>query len=124
MSHVLQCLCIALSLSLLIYVLYLVKRDKLQLRYSLLWLFLAVSVFFCSLIPSMLFELSQSLGFETPSNFIFFCAALVLLLISLGLSSIVSRQMISIKNLTQKIALLEHELTQDRPVVNDRNNDW
>lgn len=124
MSHVLQCLCIALSLSLLIYVLYLVKRDKLQLRYSLLWLFLAVSVFFCSLIPSMLFELSQFLGFETPSNFIFFCAALVLLLISLNLSSIVSRQMISIKNLTQKIALLEHELAQDRPVVNDQNNDW
>lgn len=123
MSQVLQYLCIALSLSLLIYITLLVKRDRLQLRYSLLWLFLAVSVFVCSLAPSMLFEVSQFFGFATPSNFIFFCASLVLLLISLNLSSIVSKQMISIKNLTQKIALLEHELTQDSLDSNDHGND-
>ncbi len=123
MSFVLRCLCIALSLSLLIYVLVLVKRDRLQLKYSLLWLFLAVSVLVCSLMPSMLFEVSQCLGFETPSNFIFFCSALVLLLICLSLSSIVSKQMISIKNLTQKIALLEHELTQDRLIAGGCDND-
>lgn len=108
MSFVLQIVMIGACLYLFLYVLYLVKRRKLQLRYSLLWLALAFVVLFCSLFPTLLFDVARALGFEAPSNFIFFCAALFLIAISLSLSMIISKQTNAIKNLAQRIALLEH----------------
>ncbi len=113
MSFLLQIVIVFSSLFLLACVLHLVKCRKLQLRYSLLWLALATVVLLCSLFPFQLFEVAMMLGFEAPSNFIFFCAALFMIAITLSLSSIISKQSIAIKNLTQKIALLEHTVCQD-----------
>lgn len=110
MSVVLQIVMVGACLYLLLYVLYLVKRRKFQLRYSLLWLALAFVVLFCSLFPRLLFDVARVLGFEAPSNFIFFCAALFMIVISLSLSRIISEQASAIKNLTQRIALFEHDV--------------
>lgn len=98
--------CILLS----VYVIHLVKHERLQLRYSLLWLFLALAMLVCALFPDPLFSIAAALGFEAPASFIFFAGMILLLLISLSLSTIVSKQQTSIKNLTQKIALLEHQM--------------
>ena len=117
MSFLLQIVIVFSSIFLLACVLHLVKCRKLQLRYSLLWLALATVVLLCSLFPFQLFEVAMMLGFETPSNFIFFCAALFMIAITLSLSSIISKQSIAIKNLTQKIALLEHSVCRDESML-------
>lgn len=101
--------CILLS----VYVIHLVKHERLQLRYSLLWLFLALAMLVCALFPDPLFSIAATLGFEAPASFIFFTGMILLLLISLSLSTIVSKQQTSIKNLTQKLALLEHQLNYE-----------
>lgn len=110
MTTALQILMIFSCLILVVYVVHLVKHERLQLRYSLLWLALAVIMLACALFPKPLFSIATALGFESPASFIFFAGLILLLLISLSLSSIVSKQMLAIKNLTQKIALLEHQL--------------
>lgn len=100
----------AVCLLMFIYVLSLVKKEKLMLRYSLLWLALAVVLILCAVFPGPVFEVAKLFGFLTASNFIFVLGFVFLLLIALSLSAVISKQTTSIKNLTQRIALLEKEL--------------
>ena len=119
MSIVLQVFVVAACFLLLLYIVHMVKRDKLQLRYALLWLTLAVVIMLCSLFPQLLFSITGVLGFETASNFIFLVGFFFLLAICLSLSMIVSKQVASIKNLTQRIALMEYELRHQKKAHHD-----
>lgn len=110
MSALLQVFLVSVSFVLLIYVFFLVKKGKLQLRYALLWITLAFVILLCSLFPKGLFAVTHVFGFETPANFIFVVGFFFLLLIVLSLGVVASKQADSIKVLTQRLALLEHEL--------------
>lgn len=110
MSNELRLVMIACCMALMLFVLHLVRSEKLQLKYSLLWLLLSVAVMLCALFPMPLIGVAKALGFEAASNFIFFAGFLFLLVISLSLSAIASHQKDDIKNLVQRVALLEHEL--------------
>lgn len=98
---------IVACLLLALYVIRLVLTDKLQLRYSLLWLALVVTFLICSFFPIPVCWLSSFFGFVTSSNFIFVAGFIFVILILLSLCVTVSRQALAINNLTQKIALLE-----------------
>lgn len=108
MPFVLQLFVAIACFLLLFYVVHQVKHDRLQLRYALLWLTLAVAIMLCSLFPQLLFGISSVFGFTAASNFIFLLGFFFLLVIALSLSMVVSRQEASIKNLTQRLALLEY----------------
>lgn len=110
MSDALRLVAAAACLLLFIYVIHLVKHERLQLKYSLLWLAFGVTVLVLALMPEPLFALGRMLGFETTSNFIFFTGFIFMLLIALSLSAIVSKQAVAIKNLTQRIAIIECEI--------------
>ncbi len=110
MSDALRLVAAAACLILFIYVIHLVKHERLQLKYSLLWLAFGATVLVLALIPGPLFALGRMLGFETTSNFIFFTGFIFMLLIALSLSAIVSKQAVAIKNLTQRIAIIECEI--------------
>ena len=94
---------IAACLLLAVFVLRLVLKDKLQLKYSLLWLF-----------PQPLYVISSFFGFATLSNFIFVVGFLFLLCIVLSLGCLSSKQATAIANLSQRIALLEKEIESIR----------
>ena len=93
-------------LFLLLYVCSLVSKGKLLLKYSLLWIFLCCLALLSLLLPDLVYCISNWLGFITASNFVLVIAIVLLLLISLSLSRLV----LAIKNLTQRIALLEKDL--------------
>lgn len=95
---VLQIITIILCIAFFAYVVHLVAQEKLLLKYSLLWMALTVAILLCALFPLPLYQASSLLGFETPSNFIFFIGLFFLLAISLSLSLIVSKQASKIKN--------------------------
>lgn len=97
------------SVIFLIYVLKLVAKGKLLLKYSLLWLVLGIILLLCAVFPGIVLSLSGLIGFVSPSNLVFLAAIGILLAVSLSLSVIASRQVIAIKNLTQRLALLESE---------------
>ena len=119
MSSVLRVSVVVACLILLAYVVYLVRRERLQLKYSLLWLAMAVVLLMVSVFPEPLFLLSGLFGFATASNFIFVAGFVFLLAICLTLTSIVSKQAVSIKNLTQRIAILENEIERPTLVKHD-----
>lgn len=94
----------------LLHVLKLVSKGKMLLKYSLLWIVLCGVALLCDVFPGIIYFFSGALGFITPSNFVFLIAIVLLLAICLSLSVAVSRHVIAVKNLTQRIALLEKEL--------------
>ena len=63
-----------------------------------------------ALFPQPLCYLSSAMGFATPSNFIFVLGFVFVILIMLSLSLIASKQADAIKNLTQRVALLEKDI--------------
>lgn len=86
-----------------------VQSGRLLLRYSLLWIALALMSIFGAVFPAPVYALSDFLGFENPSNFIFFAGLFFLLIVCLSLSMIVSKQASRIKNLIQELALVEKD---------------
>ena len=101
---------ITACLVLLCFVLRLVLKDSLQLKYSLLWIVLALVLLVCGLFPQPLYFISSLFGFQTPANFVFVLGFLFLICIVLSMACLSSKQSSAIANLTQRIALLEKEL--------------
>lgn len=99
----------AACLLLVVYVVKLIVSGRLQLKYSLLWLASVVVLLLSALFPQPLCYLSSKMGFATPSNFIFILGFVFAILIMLSLSLIASKQAEAIKNLTQRLALLEKD---------------
>ena len=110
MLTILQIIVIAAAIAFFAYVARLVAQDKLLLKYSLLWMLLAAVAVLCALFPIPLYNIAYLIGFENPSNLIFFLGLFLLKTICLSLSVIISKQAIRIKNLIQDQALLTKRL--------------
>jgi len=106
----LQIFIVAICLVFLIFIVYLIKRKRLLLKYSLLWLALVLVAALCAIFPGPVFSLAQLLGFEIASNFIFVIGFFFLLAFCLSLSVIASRQTEYIKTLTQELAILKQSV--------------
>lgn len=96
------------------FVLRLVATGKLLLKYSLLWLLLCFALLFCAIFPSAVYSISEFFGILAPSNFVFLVGIALLFAVALSLSVVVSKQVDSIKNLTQRVAILEKEADEFR----------
>jgi hypothetical protein len=108
---------VAISLALI--VLELVRRRRLQERYSLLWLAICVVVLVFSIWQSALIKLSTSLGIKYPPNALFLLAAGFFLVLLLHYSTVISRLSAQNIRLAQRVALIEERLRRglgpDRP---------
>lgn len=130
MNTILRIVLIVSCLLFLAFVLVNVSRKRLLLRYSLLWLALALVVLVFALFPNIIVGISITLGFITPSNFVFALALLFLLAIALSQSVALSSQSRKIVNLSQELALAkkdaeEREEEKERVAENaqNKNND-
>ncbi len=101
---------IVLSFAFLIYTVYQVKRNKLLLRYSLMWIFLSALLLVVAIFPQPIFALAKLVGFDIGSNFIFSAAIFFLLLLCLGQARTISQLVIKQTETTQRLALLEKRL--------------
>ena len=90
-----------------------IRKNKLNLKYALVWLALLLIMFIALLVPHLLEFLAKILGFELVSNMIFLCAIIVLLCITFSLTIIISRQANSIRLLTQEISILKSHIRGD-----------
>ena len=74
----------------LVSVIYLVKRNKLNLKYSLVWIALLIMGFVCVIFPQLIVFVNKIFGFQLPSNLIFAGMIFILFIIALSLTVIVS----------------------------------
>ena len=103
----------AILLAIVIYFVILfimLKKKKLTLRYTLLWLFCGMVLLLLSLFPGLLEWVTSVLGFQVQSNALFAILFFFVLLILMSLTSIISKQNEYIKQLVQHVALLEKRI--------------
>lgn len=110
MTGRLQVILIIGSLLFMLFTLYMLRKEKLELRYSLLWFVTAVAAIAVAIKPEILILLSQMIGVEMPSNLVFAMAIFFLLIIVFSLSLALSRLGARQRELTQQVGLLENAL--------------
>ena len=110
MSIATQILIALFSGAFLLYVINLIVRGKLMLRYSLIWMALSLVLIICAVFPAPISWISAIFGFGLSSNFIFLLGLFLLMVFSLSLSVIASKEAEGIKNLAQRLAIVESEL--------------
>ena len=99
-----------LSLLMFVFVLELVRREKLSFKYAFIWLSVSFLGIVCSVFSEWLFALSRLFGFELPSNFIFFGLFSIFVFVSLLLTVFLCQQNLRNDRMAQKIGILEHEI--------------
>ena len=94
------------------FVLDLVRRRQLTFKYAVAWLAVGAGAIFFAIFYRLLFACAKFLGFELPSNFIFFSLFCVFILLSLLLTVFLCQQNSRNDAMAQKIALLELEIVE------------
>jgi hypothetical protein len=99
-------LALVASLATCLLILELLRRGQLREKYAALWLLIGAAVVVVGLAPGLLSPVSRAVGVQTPSNLLFFVAALVLLGVCLHLSWEVSRLEDETRRLAEEHAVL------------------
>ncbi len=91
-------------------ILYLIRKRKLREEYALLWLVVGAGVIALTLYYPLLVWLTALIGAVDPTSTLFLFSLIFLLVLSIHFSIAHSRLKDQIKDLTQELALLRHEL--------------
>lgn len=104
---------ISLLLGILVYlvlIFVLLRKKSLNLKYSLLWIFMAAVLLIMVIFPQIVTLIAHVIGIVSPMNAIFLAFIFFILLLLISLTSIVSKQQRKIKTLIQNVAILEKKI--------------
>lgn len=107
MSFNVYSISIIFSLIFLIVVIELVRKGEIQEKYSILWIVMSILLIILASSPIVIERLAILLGIKNPPSFLFLFGLVYLIIYSLHLTVVVSKQHEKITRLAQKIALLE-----------------
>ncbi|MGN0368765.1 MAG: DUF2304 domain-containing protein [Wujia sp.] len=96
----------------LILIVVLMRKGRMSLKYSLIWILTGVVLLLCAAFPRFLCTVTKLLGIYSEVNAVFFVGVCFLLLLILSLTSIASGQTERIRTLVQKQALLEQRVRE------------
>lgn len=102
--------CIIISLLLLLLIVRLVQKGRLDIAYCWLWLCIGVSTIAVVLRNDLLKMISSLIGAKTDTTTVFLMGFFLIVLMCLQFSIVISLHRRQIKKLYQKIALLTNEL--------------
>lgn len=100
------------SVIIMLFVVELIRRQKMSFKYSAIWLLTSLATLFLSIFDSLLKKMSEMLGFALLSNFIFFLLLIFFILFSLLLTLYINEQNSRNELLAQSIAALEYKIKQ------------
>ena len=107
-----QFLMILGAVILLLIIFVLLKKGKMTVKYSLLWLGLAVVLVIFAICPYVVYVLRDLLDVEMPVNLVFMLMFCFVLVVLISLSIAVSQLAEKCKRLTQENALLEKRVRE------------
>lgn len=105
----------ALLLAIVIFfviVMSLLKRKRLALKYTLLWLFTVVALLVLALFPRLLTIIAGLVGIQTGMNTLYVLLIAFIMMILMSITSIVSVQTERIRKLAEANALLERRVRE------------
>lgn len=95
------------SLAMFVIIISLVKNRKLKEEYSWLWLLTGFVIFLLAVWYDLLVKLTALIGAVTPTTTLFIFSIIFLVFIALHFAIKISQLSDQVKNLAQKISLLE-----------------
>lgn len=95
-----------------LYIIRLIRKRKIELKYALPWLAVALIVLVVDCFPGILSGLADLLGIATPVNALFLLALCFSVCLIFILTVVVSRQSDRIKRLAQAVAINEEQIRQ------------
>jgi hypothetical protein len=104
-----------IAVTLLMVILELVRRRRLRVEYSWLWLASGMTIVLLILRYDLLVWLTDLVGAVIPTSTLFFFCILYLALLSLNYSVRLSSLTRQVKELTQEVALLRADHEEGRP---------
>ena len=123
MDNRIQILAIIGSISLLIFIIILIRQHRLKEEYSLLWLFFTVFFIIFSVWRNGLEWISDLMGIAYPPAALFLILIMALFVIMIEFSLIISKQSERIKSIGQNIGLMKQEITElhEKLDLNEKN---
>lgn len=91
----------------LLLIILLMRKNKLNLKYSLIWFLTGLVLLICAAFPGLVRKITQLIGIYSEVNAVFFTGVCFLLLIILFLTSAASGLSERVRRLTQTQAMLE-----------------
>lgn len=101
---------ILFSTFIIISILFLLRKKKITIKYSIIWILLFSMLLIATIIPGFLVWVTHLLGFKTASNMVFSLIIGVLVIITIALTVIVSKQDKMIRLLVQEISILKKNI--------------
>ena len=105
MSIRIKCVIIVVLILGLLKILGLIKKNKLELKYALSWLFLEVGILIITLIPNLLNVISKALGIYNEINMLFFLGFVFIILVIFSLTMSLSRNSERVRKMVQEIEM-------------------
>jgi len=116
-------LAIVTSLAVFFLIIFMLRSERLKERHALWWLIASFVAVVFSIFPQFLTSVSDSLGFDVPSNFLFFVSIVILFLVALQVSTELTGLEEKTRTLAEKCADLEFRLDdlEKKDVKNEKN---
>lgn len=95
-----------------VFLLQLLIKRRLNLKYTLLWLAFGLVLLVFALSPALLESFASLIGFEVASNGLFAILHFCTLVLLISMTAIVSKLNEKVKRLVQTIALLERRIRE------------
>ena len=89
-----------------------IRREKVQIQYSIFWILFSILLIVLAIFPMILIRLARALGMGSPANLVFLIIIFLLLVKSFNQTVEISALEVKLKELTQRIALKEEEQEQ------------
>ena len=109
---IIKILVLSLSSLILLLVVELIREEKLTFKYAFGWMIVSILAIVFALFDQILFKLAYFLGFELPSNFIFFTLLAVFIFLSLLLTIFLCQENKRNNIIAQKLSILEFEVNE------------
>lgn len=123
MDYRIQIFFIVVVLVFFLFILQLLKTQKLNLKYTLLWLFATIVLLIISIFPQIMYVIANFLGIQTPINVALILAGIFIVMIIISITSIVSELNKKMRCLVQEVALLKKKIDKmDKQDKKDSNN--
>lgn len=122
MNDGLRILLVFFSFLLIFIIFRLIYKNKIQISFSIFWLFSAALILLVGLFPNFISIFTNLIGFETTSNLIIGIILGILLFNTLTLMVIITEQNKRVVQLTQELSILKAKVSNSAKEVREKND--
>lgn len=123
MSMMLRICLIAASVLTMIVMMHKIRKSKVQIEDSIFWVLFSMVLILFSVFPQVAYLLSDLVGTDAPSNFIFMLVIFLLLMKIFSMTVRLSQLETRLQELVQRIALEEMESGRRKSSGNEKKSE-